>query len=189
MCCWTKWTGCWSGRSSFVRYADDCNVYVRSQRAGERVMAGLRNAAMPAAFEGQRSQETVGSVFGRKFLGYCLWGSPNGELKRAVAPKPLAAFKPRIRRITSNLRSQRGRGRGRLGTICRAGRIISISRRRHGCFASSTNGCGIGCGRCNSNTGGEARRYTANCGHWGRPRAGGADAAILDAGGVTAVSS
>ena len=41
-CCWTKWTRNWNAGHCFVRYADDCNVYVRSLKAGERVMALLR---------------------------------------------------------------------------------------------------------------------------------------------------
>ena len=39
--CWTSWTGSWKDGHRFARYADDCNIYVRSRRAGERVMASV----------------------------------------------------------------------------------------------------------------------------------------------------
>jgi hypothetical protein len=46
------------------------------------------------------AKSTVSSAFGRKFLGYSLWRSPSGEVKRAVARKAVVAFKQRIRRMT-----------------------------------------------------------------------------------------
>ena len=46
------------------------------------------------------AKSAVASAFGRKFLGYSLWRSPSGEVKRAVARKAVVAFKQRIRRIT-----------------------------------------------------------------------------------------
>lgn len=68
----------------FVRYADDCNVYVRSRRAGERVLQGLRDCYAKLALKVNESKTAVASVWGRKFLGYCLWAY-KGEAKRAVA--------------------------------------------------------------------------------------------------------
>lgn len=84
----------------FVRYADDCNVYVRSQKAGERVMALLRRQYDKLHLKINESKSAVGSVFGRKFLGYTLWANQKGEVKRAVSEKALATFKQRIRQIT-----------------------------------------------------------------------------------------
>ena len=84
----------------FVCYADDCNVYVRSQRAGERVMAGLRKCYARLCLKVNAAKSTVTSAFGRKFLGYSLWRGPRGEVKRAVAIKAREAFKQRVRRIT-----------------------------------------------------------------------------------------
>ena len=84
----------------FARYADDANVYVRSVRAGERVMALLRRCYAKLHLRVNESKSAVGSVFGRKFLGYSLWAGPKGEVKRKVAAKPLAAFKQRIRQLT-----------------------------------------------------------------------------------------
>ena len=84
----------------FVRYADDCNVYVRSQRAGERVLQCLRNCYARLALKVNEGKTAVGPVWGRKFLGYCLIASPQGEVKRAVAPQALDKLRDRIRRLT-----------------------------------------------------------------------------------------
>lgn len=56
----------------FARYADDCNVYVRSQKAGERVMRLLRRCYDKLHLQINESKSAVTSVFGRKFLGYAL---------------------------------------------------------------------------------------------------------------------
>lgn len=84
----------------FARYADDCNVYVRSQKAGERVMAVLRRQYDKLHLTINESKSAVASVFGRKFLGYALWVDPKGEVKRVVSEKALATYKQRIRQIT-----------------------------------------------------------------------------------------
>lgn len=69
----------------FVRYADDCNVYVRSQRAGERVLQGLRGCYARLALKVNESKTAVAAVWGRKFLGYCFWAAPQRVAKLAVA--------------------------------------------------------------------------------------------------------
>ena len=84
----------------FVRYADDANVYVRSMRAGERVMALLRRLYAKLHLKVNEGKSAVGSIVGRKFLGYSLWVTRKGEVKRKVAAKPLATFKQRIRELT-----------------------------------------------------------------------------------------
>jgi RNA-directed DNA polymerase len=84
----------------FVRYADDCNVYVRSQRAGERVMVGLRKCYARLRLRVNEAKSTVASALGGKFLGYSLWQGPRDEIKRAVAIKAQEAFKQRVRRMT-----------------------------------------------------------------------------------------
>ena len=84
----------------FARYADDCNVYVRSQKAGERVMALLKRRYDKLRLQINESKSAVASAFGRKFLGYALWENSMGEIKRAVSEKTLATFKQRIREIT-----------------------------------------------------------------------------------------
>jgi RNA-directed DNA polymerase len=84
----------------FVRYADDANVYVRSRRAGGRVMALLRRLYGKLRLTVNETKSAVDSVFGRKFLGYSFWVAPGGVIKRKVAVKPLMTFKQRIRQLT-----------------------------------------------------------------------------------------
>jgi len=85
---------------SFARYADDCNVYVGSKRAGERVMAYLRKLYTGLKLQINEAKSAVGSAFGRKFLGYALWVGKGKEVKCKVADKPLQNFKARIRQLT-----------------------------------------------------------------------------------------
>jgi RNA-directed DNA polymerase len=84
---------------AFVRYADDLNVYVRSTRAGERVMRLLRRQ-----FDGLRlriieEKSAVADATTRKFLGFTLYRYREA-VKIAVAPKALAKMKDRVREIT-----------------------------------------------------------------------------------------
>jgi group II intron reverse transcriptase/maturase len=87
-------------RHAFCRYADDCNVYVRSRRAGERVMALLRRLYGRLHLTVNETKSAVASVFGRKFLGYAFWVAPGGVVKRRVASKAIKTFKDRIRELT-----------------------------------------------------------------------------------------
>jgi RNA-directed DNA polymerase len=91
----------------FARYADDCNVYLRSQSAGERVLGFLRKQYEKLHLRVNEQKTDVGPVFGRKFLGYCLRRWTGDTVKIAVAPKALDTFKQRIRVIT-----RRAGGRG-----------------------------------------------------------------------------
>jgi len=84
----------------FVRYADDCNVYVRSQKAGERVLDGLRKLYNRLHLKVNEAKSAVASAYGRGFLGYELWCSGGDMVKRGVAHKATVAFKRRIRQIT-----------------------------------------------------------------------------------------
>jgi len=83
----------------FARYADDCNVYVRSRKAGERVMALLRRCYAKLRLQVNEAKSAVARVTGRKFLGYSFWFAAGG-VKRKVAAKPLATFKQRVRQLT-----------------------------------------------------------------------------------------
>ncbi len=85
----------------FARYADDCNVYVRSQKAGERVMALLKRQYDKLHLKINESKSSVSRAFGRKFLGYELWLARKTEVKRAVSKKALETFRQRIRELTS----------------------------------------------------------------------------------------
>lgn len=85
----------------FVRYADDCNVYVLSKRAGERVMERMVKLYAKLRLKVNEEKSTVARVWERKFLGYSLWVAPGKLVKRRVAPKALETFKDRVREITS----------------------------------------------------------------------------------------
>ena len=89
----------------FVRYADDCNVYVRSQRAGERVLQAVRGCYAKLALTVNESKTAVASVWGRKFLGYCFWAY-KGEAKRAVAKPAQHKLRERLRQLTRRTRGR-----------------------------------------------------------------------------------
>ena len=84
----------------FVRYADDCNVYVGSLSAGQRVMRLLRKCYARLKLKVNESKSAIADVIGRKFLGYSFWVGPKGEIKRRVSDKALATFKHRVRQLT-----------------------------------------------------------------------------------------
>lgn len=85
----------------FVRYADDCNVYVRSKRAGERALTVLRKSYAKLRLRINEEKSAVARAWDRKFLGYSFWVAPGRVVKRRVAPKALAEMKQRVREITS----------------------------------------------------------------------------------------
>src|SRR3954447_22041864 len=83
----------------FVRYADDCNIYVRSERAGQRVMESItRFITQKLRLKVNESKSAVARPQERKFLGFSFTKGP--EVKRAIAPKALERFKKRVRDIT-----------------------------------------------------------------------------------------
>jgi len=83
----------------FVRYADDCNIYVRSERAGHRVMASIsRFITRKLKLQVNQSKSSVDRPWRRKFLGFrLLWGK---QIKRGIAPSALLRFKSRVRQLT-----------------------------------------------------------------------------------------
>ncbi len=85
---------------TFARYADDCNVYVRSRRAGERVMQALRRLYARLRLRVNETKSAVARPWDRKFLGYSFWVAKGREIKRRVASQALAAMKERVRQIT-----------------------------------------------------------------------------------------
>jgi RNA-directed DNA polymerase len=90
----------------FARYADDCNVYVRSRRAGERVMEALVGLYANLRLQVNPDKSTVARVWDRQFLGFSFWVAPGRVVKRRVAPKALQAMKERIRKLTSRSRGR-----------------------------------------------------------------------------------
>jgi RNA-directed DNA polymerase len=91
---------------AFARYADDCNVYVRSRRAGERVMAALRRLYARLRLRVNEAKSAVARPWDRKFLGYSFWVAPGRVVKRRVDAKALAAMKVRVRDLTSRSRGR-----------------------------------------------------------------------------------
>nr|WP_233879188.1 group II intron reverse transcriptase/maturase [Paraburkholderia flagellata] len=88
----------------FVRYADDCNVYVRSERAGQRVMAGLKAfLTNKLKLKVNEAKSAVARPHTRKFLGFTFLGRK--QVRRRIAPNALVRFKDRVRELT-----QRSRG-------------------------------------------------------------------------------
>ena len=85
----------------FVRYADDCKVYVQSTRAAERVMEGLVGLYAGLKLRVNVAKSAVARAWERSFLGYSFWGAPGKIVKRRVAPKALTARKERVRAITA----------------------------------------------------------------------------------------
>jgi RNA-directed DNA polymerase len=87
----------------FVRYADDCNIYVRSERAGQRVMASVtRFITGKLKLKVNSSKSAVARPQERKFLGFSFLAGP--EAKRRIAPKALDRFKERVRELTGRSR-------------------------------------------------------------------------------------
>jgi RNA-directed DNA polymerase len=84
----------------FVRYADDCNVYVASKRAGVRVMAFLRKLYGTLKLKVNESKSAVDLAVRRKILGYSMWHGPKGSVKLRVAPKAIQVMKEKVRQIT-----------------------------------------------------------------------------------------
>ena len=89
----------------FVRYADDCNVYVRSQRAGERVLATIERFLRDRLrLTVNRQKSAVDRPWNRKFLGYTVTTHFQPKLK--VAPQSVQRFKDKLRTLFRH-----GRGR------------------------------------------------------------------------------
>jgi RNA-directed DNA polymerase len=87
----------------FVRYADDCNIYVRSERAGQRGMESVTQfITQKLKLKVNETKSAVARPQERKFLGFSFSAGP--EFKRVIAPKALDQFKRRVREITRRAR-------------------------------------------------------------------------------------
>lgn len=91
---------------TFARYADDCNVYVRSKRAGQRVMELLRRLYGDLRLQINEEKSAVESVLKRQFLGYALWVAPGRVVKVRVSGKALGRMKQRVRQLTRRTRGR-----------------------------------------------------------------------------------
>jgi RNA-directed DNA polymerase len=102
----------------FVRYADDCNVYVQSKAAGERVMASLeRYLWRRLRLRINRDKSAVARPWTRKFLGYSVTVHRAPLLK--VAPQAVSRLKAKLRRIL-----RRGRGRSLAGVVAELSPVL-----------------------------------------------------------------
>ncbi len=87
----------------FVRYADDCSIYVRSQRAGQRVMTNVtRFLTRRLKLKVNEAKSAVARPVERKFLGFSF--SNNKEPRRRISPKALLRCKQKIRELTRRTR-------------------------------------------------------------------------------------
>src|ERR1700680_4135583 len=124
----------------FVRYANDSNIYVRSERAGQRVMESItRFITQKLRLKVNESKSAVARPQERKFLGFSFTKGP--EVKRAIAPKALERFNKRVREIT-----RRAKGVSIEATLAelvpylRAGEAISAFATRLKCCLVSSAG-------------------------------------------------
>ena len=90
---------------NFVRYADDCNIYVRSQRAGERVMASVEGfLTKRLKLKVNKAKSAVARPSKRKFLGFCFMSGK--QPRRRIAPQSLVRLRSRVRDLTRRTRGK-----------------------------------------------------------------------------------
>jgi RNA-directed DNA polymerase len=90
---------------NFVRYADDCNIYVSSQRAGERVLQSISTfLAKKLRLKVNEAKSAVGKPSRRKFLGFSL--TSERSPRRRIAPQAVHKFKEKIRELTCRKRGK-----------------------------------------------------------------------------------
>jgi group II intron reverse transcriptase/maturase len=109
---------------AFCRYADDCNVYVSSSRAGHDAMASLRKLYGRLQLSINDTKSAVARPWERKFLGYSFHARANGTIIPAVASKSLERMKNKVRAITRT-----GRGKKLQTTIDELGKFLPGWRR------------------------------------------------------------
>jgi RNA-directed DNA polymerase len=144
----------------FVRYADDCNVYVGSERAGQRVMESVTHFIMRRLkLQVNQAKSAVARPGQRKFLGFSFTGER--EPRRRIAPKAIARFKERIREQT-----RRTRGISlqqmvtQITTYLRGWLGYSANVKRPRCCKPLNRGCAVDFGRwCGSNGNGDGRDF------------------------------
>lgn len=116
---------------AFVRYADDLNIYVRSKRAGERVMEAMRRLYARLRLRVNESKSAVARATERKFLSFTFWESSKREVKRCVAPEALARMKDRVRQLTRRVAGQS------LAHVCERLRVYLVGWKSYFQFAQT----------------------------------------------------
>jgi RNA-directed DNA polymerase len=90
---------------NFVRYADDCNIYVRSQRGGERVMASIaRFLTTCLKLTVNKAKSAVARPGKRKFLGFSF--TKGKQPRRRIAPQSQTRVRSRVRELTRRTRGR-----------------------------------------------------------------------------------
>ena len=90
---------------TFCRYADDCNIYLGSERAGQRIMAGVRSfLAKRLKLTVNEAKSAVARPWERKFLGYSVTAQQASKIR--IAKQSIARLKGRVRQLC-----RQGRGR------------------------------------------------------------------------------
>lgn len=86
----------------FVRYADDCNIYVKSKRAGERVMESVKRYLQERLkLKINEQKSAVDRPWKLKFLGFSMHKAKNGQILIRLAPQTIERVKTKIRQITA----------------------------------------------------------------------------------------
>src|ERR1700677_3117224 len=149
----------------FVRYADDCNLYVGSERAGQRVMESVTHfITHRLKLKVNQAKSAVAQPGQRKFLGFSFTGER--EPRRRIAPKAIARFKERIRG-----QSQRTRGISLtqmvkdLTTYLVAGLSTSATAKRLRCCKALKSGFVADSGRCTLLSSDTSRLLTVHVHH------------------------
>ena len=145
----------------FCRYADDSNIYVRSARAGARVMTSISRFITQRLKLSEQSKSAVDHPWNRSFLGFSFTGGKRPK-RRKIAPKALARFKARVKALTKR---NQGRSLKHVITtfrgICVGGLAILASARRQQSCGTWTAGYAIVCDVSSGNTGRSYRRRKA----------------------------
>jgi RNA-directed DNA polymerase len=112
----------------FVRYADDCNIYVRSERAGKRVMETItRFISGKLKLRVNESKSAVARPHQRKFLGFSF--TREEKPRRTIAPKSIQRAMTRLRELT---RRKRETDRGRDNPVPEGmARLLRLQRNVH----------------------------------------------------------
>jgi RNA-directed DNA polymerase len=85
---------------TFVRYADDCNIYVRSEKAAKRVMESMKREYAKLKLKVNEEKSAVQRAWDSKFLGYTFWRNGYGRVKIRVAKASIEKMKSRVRELT-----------------------------------------------------------------------------------------
>lgn len=150
-------------RHAFERYADDLNIYVRSQRASERVLVSLRKLFGKLNLRINENKSKVTRAMASKFLGFSFCVAKGRTIWRRVAPE----VKERVRETDpAQCRPQPRADVRAAWCICGAGRHTSGAQRYWARSPRSTAGSAFGCGPWSSSTGSEDEHLR----RVGRPR-------------------